>query len=327
MRKNSLPGIIFAICLAFSACGQNKNISAEKKNAVSSEEIEISEEKISDRLKYLSSDELEGRETGTEGIKKAATYIESIFEENEIEPYFETYRDSFMIEGVTGYNIVGFKEGSDPELKDEVIIIGAHYDHIGTGEAVGADSLANGANDNASGTTAVLALAEYFANKETKRSLLFTLFSAEEMGLVGAKHLAERLKQENLNPYVMFNIEMIGIPMENKSYSAYVTGYKLSNLAEKFNEYAGAEVLGFLPQAKEYNLFQRSDNYPFFEQFQVPAQTISTFDFTNYDYYHHVDDEFQEMDVSHMANLIEAVIPGISGMANAEENEIQMHDQ
>ena len=318
MIKNSLLGIILAIGLAFSVYGQN---------AFPTKEIEISEEKISNRLRYLSSDELGGRKTGTEGIEKAARYLEGIFEENEIEPYFETYRDSFTVEGIAGYNIVGFKEGSDPELKYEVIIIGAHYDHIGTGEAVGTDSLANGANDNASGITAVLALAEYFADKETKRSMLFTLFSAEEMGLVGAKHLAERLKQEDLDPYVMFNIEMIGIPMENKSYNAYVTGYKLSNLAGKFNEYAGAEVLGFLPQAKEYNLFRRSDNYPFFEQFQIPAQTISTFDFTNYGYYHHVDDEFQEMDIPHMTNLIEAVIPGIARMANTEEKEIQMLDQ
>ncbi len=149
-------------------------------------------------------------------------------------------------------------------LKDEVVIIGAHYDHVGQGEPVDGDIIANGANDNASGTTAVLELAKYFANNPPKRSMLFTLFSAEEMGLVGAKELAKELKDEELDLYTMFNIEMIGVPMEGRDYMAYVTGYEISNLAEKFNEYAGGKILGFLPQAKEYSLFRRSDNYPFF---------------------------------------------------------------
>jgi hypothetical protein len=97
-------------------------------------------------------------------------------------------------------------------------------------------------------------------------------------------------------------------------------------MAEKFNEYSGEKVLGFLPQAKEYSLFRRSDNYPFYEEFGAPAQTISTFDFTNYPYYHHVNDEFGYMDVAHIEKLIEKLIPGIAAMANTSQKEIKLKE-
>ena len=324
-----MTGFFLSASVFFLGCGDAKKMAgneSEQEEISSFQEVNISEAEVSDMLEYLSSEELAGRKTGSEGLEKAAVFIEDLFQENDVKPYFETYRDSFEVQGITGYNVVGFKEGTDPDLKDEVIIIGAHYDHIGKGEPVGGDSLAEGANDNASGTTAVLELAKYFSNVDTGRSILFTLYSAEEMGLVGSKFLAQRLKQEQLDLYVMFNIEMIGVPMEGKSYMAYLTGYERSNMAEKINEYAGSEVVGFLPQAQEYNLFNRSDNAPFYEAFEIPAQTISTFDFTNYEYYHHVDDEFEHMDTAHMVDLIEGIIPAIEKMANTETQEIKMTD-
>ena len=329
MRKYILTGFTAAGLLLITGCGQSKEAAVETAVApVEKEAVKnaILEEQVAASLKYLSSDELQGRATGTDGIEKAAQYIEQVFDANGLKPFFETYRDSFEVKGVTGYNLVGMVEGTDPQLKDQYIIIGAHYDHVGQGKAVEGDVLANGANDNASGTTAVLELAKYFAENPPKRSVLFTLFSAEEMGLVGARELAKRLRAQEIDLYTMFNIEMVGVPMKDRDYLAYITGFERSNLAEKFNEYSGEKVLGFLPQAKEYSLFQRSDNFPFFEEFNIPAQTISTFDFTNYPYYHHVDDEFERMDVAHMEALIEAVIPGIAAMANTPQKEIKLKE-
>ncbi|WP_373055626.1 M20/M25/M40 family metallo-hydrolase [Zunongwangia sp. H14] len=289
--------------------------------------IEVAPQDLRENLNFLASDELEGRATGGEGIEKAATFIEDFFSKNHIEPYFETYRDAFEIQGKKAFNVVGVLEGNNPKLKDEFIIVSAHYDHIGIQEAVEGDSIANGANDNAAGTVAVMELAEKFAKIDNNdRSIIFALFSGEELGLTGSAHLAEVLKQENLDLYAVVNLEMIGVPMKDKEYMAYLTGFENSNFAEKFNEYAGKTVLGFLPQAQEYNLFKRSDNYPFFEQFGVPAQTISTFDFTNYEFYHHVSDEAEKMNFEHMANLIEAILPAISKMANTSEKEIKMNN-
>lgn len=291
------------------------------------ESVKVSVTEVQNDLNYLASDELAGRETGSEGIEKAAKYIEEHFEEAGVSPYFDTYRDKFQVNDRTGYNVVGMLEGTDEDLKDEFILLGAHYDHIGQGKIVDGDNVANGANDNAAGTVGVLQLAKQLATyKDNKRSIIFALFSGEEMGLKGSEHLAERLKEEGLDLYAMINLEMIGVPMKAKDYKAYITGFERSNLAEKFNEYSGGEkILGFLPQAGQMNLFKRSDNYPFFKEFNVPAQTISTFDFSNYPYYHHVDDEAEFLDAQHMADLIEDLIPGIQKIANTADREIKMN--
>ena len=279
-------------------------------------------------LEYLASDALEGRATGSEGIEKAAVFIENFFKENHVKPYFETYRDTFNVKEIIGYNIVGYIKGHDPELKDEFVILGAHYDHIGTAKEVDGDVIANGANDDASGTVAVMEWAKYFAeSKNNKRSVLFSLYAAEEMGLKGSGHLAKRLKTENLNLYTMINFEMIGVPRAENEIMAYLTGYNESNMAEKLNAYAGADVVGFLAKAKSFNLFKRSDNYPFFTEFKIPAQAISTFDFTNFDYYHHVDDETENMDFPHMTNFINKMIPALEGMINASTKEIKLNHE
>ena len=287
---------------------------------------EVEKKDIARTMEFLSSDALAGRPTGSENIERAAAYIIAELERAGIRPYFDTYRHSFEVKGLTGHNVVGYLEGTDPELKDEVILIGAHYDHIGTGEEVGGDGIANGANDNASGTTAVLEIAKFLSTRDLRRSVILALFSAEEMGLVGstelAKDLARSFGENGQELYLMFNIEMIGAPMRDKDYQVYLTGYDRSNLAEKFNSYSEEQVVGFLPQAEEYNLFRRSDNYPFFEEFQVPAHTVSSFDFTNYSYYHQVDDEFENIDVTHMERVIEALLPGVIAMANSENPEI-----
>jgi len=281
-------------------------------------------DKIASIMEFLASDELEGRDSGGEGIAKAADFIENIFEKNGVKPYFSSYRDMLLNFDQPAYNMVGVVEGNDPDLKNEYIIIGAHYDHIGIIEAENGDNIANGANDNATGTTTVLELARYFGNNKTnKRSVIFALFSAEEKGLLGSKHLAQKLKSEDLNLYAMLNYEMVGVPLVGKDHLTYLTGYEESNLAEVVNSYSNETFTGFLPKAKEFNLFKRSDNYPFHEAFGVPSQTFSTFDFTNFDYYHKVDDENSEMDFEHMANLINKSISVMEGIANSPTKEIK----
>ncbi|MFP2997801.1 M20/M25/M40 family metallo-hydrolase [Spongiivirga sp. MCCC 1A20706] len=274
-------------------------------------------------ITYLASDELGGREAGSSGIEKAAQYIEASFKSNGIVPYFSSYRDD-LSNFKNSFNVVGLLPGTDATLKNEYIIIGAHYDHIGKGKIVNGDAIANGANDNAAGTVAVMELARYFSKtKSNKRSVIFALFSAEEKGLLGSKHLAKKLKEQNLNLYTMVNFEMIGVPMKGKDYLAYITGYKKSNMADAINSYAGKKVIGFLPTASTYGLFQRSDNYPFYNEFNVPSHTVCTFDFTNFDYYHHVDDEVAQMDIPHMTKVINEMIPPLATMFNTPTREIK----
>ncbi|WP_150451036.1 M28 family metallopeptidase [Arenibacter lacus] len=285
-----------------------------------------SSEEVGEIINYLASDKLMGRDAGTEGINKAAQHLENLLKSYGVAPYFTSYKDTLSNFEVPTYNIVGYLEGTDETLKDEFVIVGAHYDHIGIVSPVAGDSIANGANDNASGTTTVMEIARYFGEtRANKRSLIFALFSAEEKGLLGSKHLAQKLKQEELNLYLMLNFEMVGVPMKDKDYLMYLTGYEESNLAEVSNAYAKENLVGFLPTAKEYNLFMRSDNYPFHLEFGIPSQTFCTFDFTNYDYYHHVGDEAYLMDLDHMANLVNKTIPVLEQIVNAPMKEITYH--
>tara|TARA_R110000868_G_scaffold86347_8_gene242224 strand:+ start:25594 stop:26631 length:1038 start_codon:yes stop_codon:yes gene_type:complete len=288
-------------------------------------EVSFSKSKnVGEIISFLASDALNGREAGSEGIESAANYIEAIFKENGIKPYFKDYKDTISNFNKPAYNIVGVLEGNDPKLKDEVVIVGAHYDHIGLITPKNGDKIANGANDNASGTTTVLELARYFGTAKTnKRTIIFALFTAEEKGLLGSIDLARRLKEKKINLYTMLNFEMVGVALQNKDYFMYVTGYENSNMAEVANDYSGENLIGFLPSAKNMNLFKRSDNYAFHTEFNVPSQTFCTFDFTNFDHYHGVDDEAELMDFNHMAMVVNKSIPMVTGIVNAATKEIK----
>ncbi len=326
MKRLGLVALFLILCCCRSSTDvlRPEKVFKDAKGSTEAKSVIIpSFESVNETISYLASDDLKGRKTGSSEIEEAAIYIESVFETAQIIPYFDTYRDTLSNFEKPAYNLVGLLEGTDPDLKNEFIIIGAHYDHIGTAKATNGDTIANGANDNASGTTAVIEMAKYFASKKTnKRSLMFVLFSAEEIGLLGSKHLAKKLKKTAFNLYAVVNFEMIGVPLKDKDYLAYMTGYAGTNMATKFNEYTLKKTIGFLPTAKKFGLFQRSDNYPFFQEFKVPSQTICTFDFTNFNYYHHVDDEVAELDIAHMVYVIKELIPAIEKMANTPEKEI-----
>lgn len=318
---------LFAMNCGATQVGQTAAVeTTESPKSTKSNNTFTEAERIGEIMNYLASNDMKGREVGSEGIEMAATYIENYFKSYGVQPYFESYRDTLSNFKKPAYNIVGVVEGNDPELKDEFILIGAHYDHIGAIKPENGDAIANGANDNASGTTSVLEMARYFGTQKTnKRSLIFALFSAEEKGLLGSKHLAKKLKEWDLNLYTMLNFEMTGVPLQDKDYIMYITGYDMSNLAEVSNGYAKENLVGFLPTAKEFNLYQRSDNYPFHEEFGVPSHTFCTFDFTNFNHYHKVGDENSLMDFEHMATLVNKTIPVIENITNAPAQEIKLN--
>lgn len=286
----------------------------------------IHDEQLVKTLTYLASDQLEGREAGTLGNEKAATYLEDFFKLNQVDPYFSSYRDTLSnFEGTTS-NIVGWIPGNDAKLKKEYFIIGAHYDHIGIVKDIAqSDTIANGANDNASGTAVVTELIRYFAKaKSNKRTLVFVFFTAEEKGLLGAYHLAEKLKTAEVPVVAMLNFEMLGVPMKSE-FIAYLTGAKLSNMQDKMNQFANTELIGSSKPAFLENLFMQSDNYPFYQKFQIPAHTLSSFDFENYKYYHHVKDEVDQLDLNHLSGFINKIIPVVEQLVNSDSQEIKLN--
>ncbi|MXN90886.1 M20/M25/M40 family metallo-hydrolase [Flavobacterium sp. Sd200] len=308
--------LLFFIAGFFSAYAQKKTTAATYK---------VEEKSVSETLKFLSSDALKGRLAGSRGLETAAQYLEDVFEKNGVKPYFISYKDTLTNFDKPTYNVVGYLEGTDPKLKKEFVVFGAHYDHIGTEKnPVATDSIYNGANDDASGVTTVAELVNYFGKtKSNKRSIMFCFFSAEEAGLLGSQSLAAKLKAQNFNLYAMLNFEMVGVAMK-RDILAYLTGYGMTTMGEKINEYAGKKLVGYLDVEMKYQLFRRSDNFSFYNEFKKPAQTICTFDFENFAYYHKVEDDFEHMDTKHMTSFIQQMIPVTDKMVNAPAGDIVM---
>ena len=323
--SNQLLAAAFAgfLALALASCGAGRQLAASGPENYRDFSDSLAMEQI---VSFLASDALEGRDTGSEGLEKAAAFLEGRLRGFGVQPFFSTYRDTLTNIEEPAYNVVGVLPGSDPERSGEYVLIGAHYDHIGRVAPREGDSIANGANDNATGSAMVLELARFFSGfKPPARSLVFAFFTAEERGLLGSAHLAKRLRAQGVNLYAMLNFEMTGVPMAGKDYRVYLTGYERSNLAEVANELAGSRLVGLLPRAREFNLFQRSDNLPFYQEFQVPAHTFSTFDFTNFDHYHLPGDESSGMDFGHMAELLNELIPVVKGIADSPPATLKMY--
>jgi len=168
----------------------------------------INKRLISKHLSTLSDDKMEGRRAGTNGIEKAAKYIESEFERIGLTKYdtLNSYRQNFNFYDMLFYNVIGVLKGKS--LPNEYVIISAHYDHLGINQKMEGDNIYNGANDNASGTTAMLALAEYFKKLDNnERSIVFVAFTAEEMGLVGSRYFGKHINPNDIVAGI--NIEMI----------------------------------------------------------------------------------------------------------------------
>lgn len=214
-------------------------------------------------------------------------------------------------------NVVGKIEGN---RKDEYVVFSAHYDHIGVRQpnAAGADSIANGANDNASGTTAVIELAKYFKSKGTpERTLLFVAFTAEESGGYGSKYFSKQLEPDQI--MAMFNIEMIGKPAVEGPNTAWITGFEKSSFGELLQKSAEGTIYEFYPDPyPNQNLFYRSDNATL-ARLGVPAHTISTTPIDVDPDYHQVSDEFETIDVAHLTNTIRAISQAAVGIVSGQD--------
>ncbi len=201
-------------------------------------------------------------------------------------------------------NVVGVLPGKSK--KEEYVIFSGHYDHLGIGKPVNGDSIFNGANDDAAGTTAVIMLAKYFKKLgNNERTILFAAFTAEEMGGYGATYFSRQLNPASV--MAMFNIEMIGTESKWGKNSAYITGYEKSSMGEIMKKNLEGTEFSFHPDPyPDQQLFYRSDNATL-ARLGVPAHTISTSKMDSEKYYHTVDDEFETLDMENMTRIIRAI--------------------
>lgn len=213
------------------------------------------------------------------------------------------------------FNVVGTLPGKSREK--EVIVFSAHYDHIGIQPSVGQDSIANGADDDASGVTAVISLAKAFAKKQdNERSLVFVAFTAEEIGGFGSRYFSQ---QQNVDDIVaMINIEMIGKDSKFGPNSMFVTGFEHSDLGQIMQQGVEGTEFSFHPDPyPEQNLFYRSDNATL-AMLGVPAHTFSTVQIVNDQYYHTVKDEYETLNVRNIISSIEALFNGSRALIGGE---------
>ncbi|MEO9005372.1 MAG: M28 family peptidase [Ginsengibacter sp.] len=202
-------------------------------------------------------------------------------------------------------NVVGVLPGKS--RKDEYVIFSAHYDHLGIGQPdAKGDSIYNGANDDASGTTAVIMLAKYFSElNNNERTLLFVTFTAEEIGGFGSQYFSKEIDPEKA--VAMFNIEMIGTDSKWGNNSAYITGYDKSDFGKILQINLEGSNFHFEPDPyPQENLFYRSDNATL-AALGVPAHTISTSKMDNEPNYHKPSDEISTLDMKNMAEIIKAI--------------------
>lgn len=253
----------------------------------------------------LSSDAMEGRALFTPGIEKASVFIEGEFKRIGLTYYKElqSYRQDFLIKDKKANNVIGIIPGKSKP--NEYVIFSGHYDHLGMKES-GDDKVFNGANDDASGITAVITLAEFFKKKnDNARTLIFVAFTGEETGGYGSAFFSNSINADEV--VAMFNIEMIGTDSKWGKNSAYITGFERSDFGTILQKNLVGSGFNFYqdPYPQE-QLFYRSDNARL-AALGVPAHTISTSKMDVEPNYHKLSDEISTLNMDNMTEIIKSI--------------------
>jgi hypothetical protein len=292
--------------------------------------------RVRDLLTALAHDSMQGRATGTPGAAKASAYLVGQMRAIGLTPAGDNgtflQRVPLTRDSVTGrngqkrerivlrksladldtvpasrrveaWNVIGVLQGSDPALRNEHILVDAHYDHEGIGRPVNGDSIYNGADDDASGSVTVLEIARQFKEgPPPKRTVVFMLGTAEEVGLLGARWYIEHPALPLERMAANLEIEMIGRPdsLAGGPGRAWLTGYERSNMGDGL-------AMGGIPivadRRLDQNFFMRSDNYAFAQR-GIVAHTLSSFNL--HSDYHQPSDDVSKVDFDHMSAVVNA---------------------
>jgi len=259
--------------------------------------------KLKEHVGILASDSLQGRGLGTRGSDLAREYISTQFSEMGLgkfgDDYFQHFETRIGLAWVPAMNIIGYIEGSDPGLKDEYIVVGAHYDHLGFTRSNDQKTIFPGADDNASGVAGMIEIARFFSENQDKpgRSLIFIAFDAEESGLLGAHHFVKNSPVSIEQVRLMFSLDMIGMYAANN-------GVRLGGMGTLEN---GAEMAmiaasdhGIVVRSANNRIERRTDTAPFGDA-GIPAAHVFT---GMKSPYHKPQDTHDLLDYEGMANIV-----------------------
>ncbi len=213
-----------------------------------------------DDIRYLADDALAGRLTGTPGADSAAAYLARRFEQVGLQPakggWFQTFTVAKQapvaqhahVGGLIGRNVIGLLPGRDPVLRNETVIVGAHYDHLGLGGFGSLDpdstgSVHNGADDNASGSAMLIQIAQHLAQSPPARTVIFIAFSGEELGLLGSSYYVKQPIYPLSSTLAMINLDMVG-RLRDKRLIVYGvrTAKEFPALLDSLNWHAGFDL-------------------------------------------------------------------------------------
>lgn len=262
-------------------------------------------------LKYLSSDELEGRKPGTEGHDKAKAYIKKQFELLGVKPLGNNYEQAFRVllrrekDSVEASNLVGYIKGSyHPE---KYIVIGAHYDHVGIRNG----KIYNGADDNASGVGGLLAMGSYFQKYPPEHSILFLAFDAEESGLQGSRFFVENPFVELEQIAMMINMDMISRNDKGELYACGTNHYpylaKFLKDAEKKKEQVSLRLGHDKPSMGSDDWTNSSDQAPFHKA-NIP---FIYFGVEDHPHYHKPTDDFETINVDFYLDCVDLILQSV----------------
>ena len=321
--------IIFGILLLlFISCKTQTKSVTEEVTASQTTAFDFNEKNLLKHIKELSDDSYEGRETGTEGAKKAKNYIIAQFKKLGIKPLGESFTQQFplpeKLKATQGENVLGFIKGS--EKPNEYVVITAHYDH----EGIKNGQIYNGADDNGSGTTTVLEIAEALAisknmGQSPRRSVLCLLVTGEEKGLLGSYYYSENPVFDLDKTVADVNIDMVGRVdkkyEDNPNYIYVIGSDRLSTDLHKINEnanntYAGLTLDYKYNDEKDPNRYYfRSDHYNF-ARLGIPS--IFFFNGVHEDY-HQPGDTVDKINFDKMQNVGRLIFHTIWDLANRND--------
>lgn len=266
--------------------------------------------KLLDDLKYLSSDELEGRSADRSSMQLARDHVERRFRESGIEPFNVDFKQAFPITrrnaaSLNGINFVGMIKGK--KHADKYIVITAHYDHVGISNG----EIYNGADDNASGTAALFAIASYFKKKRPDHSLIFVAFDAEEKGLQGARHFVANLPVAKDSIVLNVNMDMLSRSDKGELYASgtfhypqFKTALEAAQKRAKVKLLLGHDTPG---TGREDWTFQ-SDHGAFHRE-KIPFIYFGVEDHKDY---HRPSDDFANIQPEFYVKAVETVIEAVS---------------
>lgn len=319
-RSTIISTLLICLCL-FPTC---KKVTKAEVNK-SRPPYAVTQSSLRNHIRFLASDSLRGRGTGTPEMQLAVQYITAQFDSAGLKPADSTYLQEFKVrprfissqypvntDKVSGYNIIGILEGADSILKTEYIVLGAHYDHLGTRRRDTSQFIFNGADDNASGVAVMLEAAKRLSSRRDslKRSILFIAFDAEEQGLVGSNYFVANpvvpLNQIKLN----VNLDMMG--RIGSGDSVMVSG------GDSFKN--GDKILSMFQDTTSVcvypikNYLFASDHAPFYKK-KIPV--ISPLPKLHTDYHAPTDDE-ELIDYDGALNMCNYTVDIITYLANQD---------